>query len=156
MICWGKKANIHRELYFCPSHLTLLPPEEEFLNTPVGFPGGLVVKILPTNAGDTEVMGSVPGWGRSPGEGNGNPLQYSCLGNAMDRGAWRATVHGVTKIRTLSTQQMSQKRAFPGGSEVKNPPANVTKEETEAPSHTLPQGNGRPQGEPGSVRYQPL
>ena len=56
----------------------------------------------------------------------------------------------------LSTQQMSQKRAFPSGSVVENPPANITKEETEAPSHTLPQGNGRPSGEPGSVRYQPL
>ena len=48
------------------------------------FPGGSVVKNLPVNAGDT---GSIPGSGRSPGEGNGNPLQYSCLGNSMDRGA---------------------------------------------------------------------
>ena len=46
------------------------------------------------NAGDP---GSIPGLGRSPGEGNGNPLQYSCLGNPMDRGAWQATVHGVPK-----------------------------------------------------------
>ena len=53
-----------------------------------------MVKNLPSNAGD---VGSVPGLGRSPGEGNGNPLQCSCLGNPMDRGAWRATVHGVTK-----------------------------------------------------------
>ena len=59
-----------------------------------GFPGGSVVKNPPANAGD---VGSVPGLGRSPGEGNGNPLQYSCLGNPMDKGAWRATVHGVTK-----------------------------------------------------------
>ena len=59
-----------------------------------GFPGGSVVKNLPSNAGD---VGSVPGLGRAPGEGNGNPLQYSCLGNPMDRGAWQATVHGVTK-----------------------------------------------------------
>ena len=51
-----------------------------------------MVKNPPTNAGDT---GSVPGWRRSPGEGNGNPIQYSCLGNPMDRGAWWATVHGV-------------------------------------------------------------
>ena len=58
------------------------------------FPSGSMVKNLPANAGDT---GSVPGLGRSPGEGNGNPLQYSCLGNPMDRGAWQATVHGVTK-----------------------------------------------------------
>ena len=51
----------------------------------VGFLGGSVVKNPPANAGD---MGSTPGSGRSPGEGNGNPLQYSCLGNLMDRGAW--------------------------------------------------------------------
>ena len=59
-----------------------------------GFPGGSVVKNLPANAED---VGSVPGSGRSPGEGNGNPLKYSCLGNPMDRGAWWATVHGVAK-----------------------------------------------------------
>ena len=53
-----------------------------------------MVKNPPANAGD---MGSVLGLGRSPGGGNGNPLQYSCLGNPMDRGAWWATVHGVTK-----------------------------------------------------------
>jgi len=53
-----------------------------------------VVKNPPTNAGDT---GSIPGLGRSPGEGNGNPLQYSSLGNPMGRGAWWAIVHGVTK-----------------------------------------------------------
>ena len=53
-----------------------------------------MVNNLPANAGD---MGWVLGLARSPGEGNGNPLQYSCLGNPMDRGAWRATVHGVTK-----------------------------------------------------------
>ena len=45
-------------------------------------------------------LGSIPGLGRSPGEGNGNPLQYSCLGNPMDRGAWWAAVHGITKSRT--------------------------------------------------------
>ena len=60
----------------------------------VGFPGGLVAKRMPANAGD---QGLIPGLGRSPGEENGNPLQYSCLGNPMDRRAWRATVHGVTK-----------------------------------------------------------
>ena len=59
-----------------------------------GFPCGSVVQNLPANAGDA---GSIPGWGRPPGEGNGNPLQYSCLENSMDRVAWRATVHGVTK-----------------------------------------------------------
>ena len=59
-----------------------------------GLPQWLSVKNPPANAGD---VGSIPGSGRSPGEGNGNPLQYSCLGNPMDRGAWRATVHGVAK-----------------------------------------------------------
>ena len=54
-------------------------------------------KEFACNAGDA---GSIPGSGRSPGEGNGNPLQYSCLENPMDRGAWQATVHGVTKSRT--------------------------------------------------------
>ena len=58
------------------------------------FPGGSVVMNPPANAGDT---GSVPGSERSPGEGNGNPLHYSCLENYMDRGAWRATVHGGHK-----------------------------------------------------------
>ena len=53
------------------------------LDEPWGFPSGSEVKDLPTNAGDT---GSIPGSGRSPGEGNGNPLQYSCLGNPVDRG----------------------------------------------------------------------
>ena len=62
-----------------------------------GFPGGSVVKNLPANAGD---VGSIPGSGRSVGGGNDNPLQYSCLGNPMDRGAWRAVVHGVTKSQT--------------------------------------------------------
>ena len=60
----------------------------------VGSPGGSVVKNLPANAGGT---GSIPRPGRSSGEGNGNPLWYSCLGNPMDREAWWATVQGVTK-----------------------------------------------------------
>ena len=60
----------------------------------------LVVKNPPDNAGDARGLGLIPGSGRSPGEGNGNPLQYSCLENPMDRGAWWATVHGVTKSWT--------------------------------------------------------
>ena len=64
-----------------------------------------MVKNPPANVGDT---GSIPGSGRSPGERNGNPFQYSCLGNPKDRGAWWETVHGVAKCRTqlklLSTQ----------------------------------------------------
>ena len=65
-----------------------------------GFPGGIVVKNLPANAGDTREADSIPGSGRSTGEGNGNLLQYSCLENSMDRGVWRAIVHGVTKSQT--------------------------------------------------------
>ena len=59
-----------------------------------GCPGGSAVRNPPANAGD---MGSIPGLGRSPEEGKGNSLQYSCLGNPMHRGAWWATVHGVAK-----------------------------------------------------------
>ena len=62
-----------------------------------GFPGDSAVKNLPANAGD---VGLIPGLGRSPGEGNGNAFQYSCLGNPMGRGTWQATVHGVAKSRT--------------------------------------------------------
>ena len=65
--------------------------------TQLGFPGGSVSKESASDAGDPD---SISGWGRSPGEGNGNPLQYSCLENLMDRGAWWATIHGVTKSRT--------------------------------------------------------
>ena len=67
-----------------------------------------MVKNPPANAGD---MGLIPGSGRAPEEGNGNPLQYSCLENAMDRGAWQATVHGVTKSGTgLSTHKGNASR----------------------------------------------
>ena len=62
----------------------------------LGFLHNSVSKESACNAGD---LGLIPGLGRSPGEGNGNPLQYSCLENPMDRGAWRATVHGVTRVR---------------------------------------------------------
>ena len=64
-----------------------------------GFTGGLSGKESPCKAGD---MGLIPGLGRSHGEGNGNPFQYSCLGNPMDRGAWQATVHGVTKESNMT------------------------------------------------------
>ena len=63
----------------------------------MGFPSGTVVKDLPTNAGG---MSSISGSGISPGEGNGNPLQYSCLENSLDRGAWQAIVHGIAKNLT--------------------------------------------------------
>ena len=68
-----------------------------------------MVKNLPANAGDIRDVGSIPEWGRSLGGGHGNPLQYSCLENPRDRGAWWATVHGVaksqTQMRGLSTAQ---------------------------------------------------
>ena len=77
-----------------------------------------MVKNLPANAGDS---GSIPGSGKSPGEGHGNPLQYSCLGNHMVRGAWQATVHGVERVRpNLVTKQMliHQQLQLPSGSDV--------------------------------------
>ena len=61
------------------------------------FPGGAIVKNPPANAGEDRVKDLIPGSGRSPAAGNGNPLQYSCLENSTDRGAWRATVHGGHK-----------------------------------------------------------
>ena len=71
-----------------------------------GFPGGSVVKSLPTNAEDE---GSILGPGRSPREGNDNPLKYSCLGNHMDRGAWQTTVHGVAK-ESDTTERLNNNR----------------------------------------------
>ena len=68
------------------------------LRMTLGFPGGSVVKNLPASAANT---GSISGLGKSPGEGNGNPFQYACLENPMDRGAWQAIVHRVTKSWTL-------------------------------------------------------
>ena len=62
-----------------------------------GFPGGSECKVYACNARD---LGLIPGLGRSPGEGNDNPLQYCCLDNPMDRGAWWVTVHGVAKSWT--------------------------------------------------------
>ena len=77
----------------------------------IGFLGGLVVKNLPANAGDT---GSIPGSGSSLGEGHVNPIQYPCLGIPMDREAWWATVHGVTKSQTWLSMQ-AWKYIYGGG-----------------------------------------
>ena len=71
----------------------------------MAYPGGAMVKNMPASARDTRDMGSIPGSEKSPGEGNGNPLQYSCLENPMDRGVWWATVHGVTKESNMTEQQ---------------------------------------------------
>ena len=72
-----------------------------------GFPGDTMVKKTPAEIGDIREAGSIPGSRRSPGERNGNSLQYSCLENSMDSGAWCATVHGVakswTRLKQLST-----------------------------------------------------
>ena len=67
---------------------------------PQGFPGGTMIENPPANVGDS---GLIPGLGRSPGISNGNPLQYSCLENSMDRAAWTATVHGVAESQTRLT-----------------------------------------------------
>ena len=71
-----------------------------FHTTSRASPGGTVIKNLSANEGDAGHVGSIPGCRRSPEEGSGNPLQHSCLENPMDRGAWGATVHGVSKSQT--------------------------------------------------------
>ena len=69
------------------------------------FPGRSVVKNPPANAEDARDVGSIPGMGRYPGEGNGNPFQYSFLGNPMDRGAWWATVNRIKRVRDFPRGQ---------------------------------------------------
>ena len=69
-----------------------------------------MVKSLPANAGDTRYMDSIPGSGRSPEAGNGNPLQYSCLENPVDKAAWGATVNGVTKESDMTEQVNSNEK----------------------------------------------
>ena len=89
----------------------------------MGFPGGPEVTASACSAGDP---GSIPEWGKSPGEGNGSPLQYSCLENPMEEGAWWATVHGVAKSRTrLSNFSYAVSWGFPGGSDSKEYACNV-------------------------------
>ena len=65
-----------------------------------GFPGGTMVKNLPANAGDATDEGLIPASGRFPGVGNGNPFQFSCLENSVDRGVWPTKVHGIVKSQT--------------------------------------------------------
>ena len=120
---WGCKESDTTELNDCPWNRLPFPspgdlpyPEVEHVSW---IPGtlflshlrfqkasqvGLVVKRLTANARDIRDVGLIPGRGKSPGEGHGNPLQYSCLENPMDRGAWQATVHGVTKGQTRLKQ----------------------------------------------------
>ena len=66
----------------------------------MGFLGGTAVKNLPSNSEDARDVASISGWGRCPGEGKDNPLQYSWLENSMNRGAWQAIVHGITESDT--------------------------------------------------------
>ena len=84
---------------------TLCLYELVYTSAALGFPGGLAVKNLPASAGGAGDPGSILGSGRSLGEGNGNPLQNSCLKNSMDRGAWRVKVHGITKNWTWPSIQ---------------------------------------------------
>ena len=91
---------VRRESTFLTlGHARFSPNINIHFPTTGGLPGGSVVKNPPVNAGDA---GLIPGLGKSPGGGSGNPLQYYCLGNPMDRGGWWTTVHGVTKSRTVS------------------------------------------------------
>ena len=80
----------------------MIEPQFSYTRVPTlwDLAGGSVVKNPPSNSRDAGDMDSIPGLGRSPGEGNGDSLQYSCLGNPMDRGAWQGTVHGVTNSWT--------------------------------------------------------
>ena len=80
-----------------------------------GLDGGSEVKASACNVGD---LGSIPGSGRSPGEENGNPLQYSCLENPMDRGAWWATVHGVAKSQTRLSDFTFTKKGAKGRTKI--------------------------------------
>ena len=95
-IPWTEKPGGLQSMGFSESDTT-----EVTLHTLIYyFPGDSVVKNPPANTRDVRDMGSIPGLGRSLGKGNGNSLQCSCLGNPMDREAWRATVHGVTSSWT--------------------------------------------------------
>ena len=87
---WDLKESDMTEQLYSLTHYTLM----------MGLPVALVVKILPANAGDRRDAGLIPRSGRSPGGGHGNPLQYSCQENPIDRVVWWATVHGVAELDT--------------------------------------------------------
>ena len=110
LVGWGGRGSEKNWLFLERNHITIKYQDRSQYYNVLGagnwkcsfrgmmaFPGGSDSKASAYSAGD---LGSIPGSGRSPGEGKGNPLQYSCLENPMDRGAWLATVHGVAKSRT--------------------------------------------------------
>ena len=101
VICLASSCPIPLNSVSYLTHLSLsfrlLSFIKNLVRTRYGVPGGSVVKNLPSSAEDAGVVGSVPRLGRSLGGGNGNSLQYSFLENLMDRGAWQASVHGITK-----------------------------------------------------------
>ena len=122
------------------THSSILAPHpKKGAQRNISFPGGSDGKASAYNAGD---LGLIPRSGRSPGEGKGNPLQYSCLENLMDGGAWWATVHRVAKSRTgLSDFTFT----FPGGSEVKASAWNAGDPGSIPESGRSPgEGNGNP------------
>ena len=107
--CIGLKTNVIQARLYLLLLLLILKELKILLWAPkricvpmptVVFPCGTLVKNLTDSVGDARDVGSIPGLGRSPGEGNGYPVQYSCLKNSMDRVAWWATVHGVAKSQT--------------------------------------------------------
>ena len=95
---WGTSCT--EKLYHSLKVIQAVGLRSELQIWEIQIPVALMVKNLPANAGDIRDAGSVPRSGRSPGEGNGTPLQYSCLENPTDRGAWWATVHRVAKSQT--------------------------------------------------------
>ena len=93
-------------------------PKFRVLLCPNASQVALVIKNLPANAGDTGDMGSIPGLGRYPGGGNGHLFQYSCLENSMDRGAWQATVYGITESDMAERLTLQHYYALMGGSTI--------------------------------------
>ena len=94
-----KRMSVEWVMSFQPSHTQLLWDTAHIIII-MGLLGGTVLKNLPADAGDARDAGLIPELGRLPGEGNDNPLQYPCLENSMDRGAWQATVQWVTESQT--------------------------------------------------------
>ena len=111
---WTRQAGANTFAYLLILHSTLLIVKVQIRDSnwaSMGFPGGTVVKNLPDNAGDA---GSIPGSGRSLGGGNGNSLQYYCLENSMDRGAWWTTVLGVAKSQARLRRAPAERLLWPG------------------------------------------